>query len=538
MRRRGQERVRVIPVVTHSPGPSAALAGHWDADTAQNLRSGTPAYRKGGLMRIRSWLVVAAALVAALAGNWAAAGPAGAVTRTGASGAGSTLSPATQRHLLGLFARYRGIPVADIASIARGAVLGPRASNGRDWAMISFRAASRAPVAEKVKFQDGAGTGVFTRKAGHAWTVAGVGGVPVGCGTRIPLPVRRAWHVPNCATAASPPPASSHQGLTAGTVGNLVTTALDQVGVSDNPASTSFGYDCNPYTTLVGNPKGVAACGTTTSNGSWFSNVENDNEEWCADLTKWVWEQAGVNTDLGTLNPLSGSFYNWGVDQAENLSFNNTPQVGDAAVFYPAGDSITDWTAADHVGIVTAVNSNGTVNLVDGDFLGSSNISVQYNTDWTASSYAVGEQWVFVSPQLQSEQLQYCYSNYCLNGWNGGPYVNAYTSGVANNDFVAFYNSDTGYENIEYTGNGAYSDECVSDYGNSSSDARAGLDGYCETDQIAWGANFQLYSCGDGAAAFENVHWGGWLAPSSLSDGAGFYLNNSTEHCFSILGPG
>jgi hypothetical protein len=89
------------------------------------------AYGTGELMRIRSWLVVAAALVAAMAGNWAAAGSASAVTRTGASG-GFALSPATQRHLRGLFARKLGMPVADIASIARGAVLGPRASNGRD----------------------------------------------------------------------------------------------------------------------------------------------------------------------------------------------------------------------------------------------------------------------------------------------------------------------------------------------------------------------------------------------------------------------
>jgi hypothetical protein len=31
-----------IPVVTHNPGPPAALAGHWDTEAAQNLRSGTP----------------------------------------------------------------------------------------------------------------------------------------------------------------------------------------------------------------------------------------------------------------------------------------------------------------------------------------------------------------------------------------------------------------------------------------------------------------------------------------------------------------
>jgi hypothetical protein len=141
-------------------------------------------------------------------------------------------------------------------------------------------------------------------------------------------------------------------------------------------------------------------------------------------------------------------------------------------------------------------------------------------------------------PPLPSGQLQYCTDGYCLNAWNGGPYVNTYTSGVANNDFLAFLNSDTGYENIEYTGNGTYSDECVSDYGNSSGDARAGLDGYCQADQIAWGANFQLESCGNGEDAFYNVHWGGWLGPASLGDDAGFYLNKPTEYCFTVLGPG
>jgi hypothetical protein len=29
-------------VITHNPGPPAALAGHWDTEAAQNLRSGTP----------------------------------------------------------------------------------------------------------------------------------------------------------------------------------------------------------------------------------------------------------------------------------------------------------------------------------------------------------------------------------------------------------------------------------------------------------------------------------------------------------------
>jgi hypothetical protein len=202
--------------------------------------------------------------------------------------------------------------------------------------MISFQPIPRAGLTVKIKFEDGAGTGVFTRIAGHAWTLAGLGGEPAGCAVHIPLPVRRAWHLPTCQAAEKPPllPAAP-----AGTTGDLVNIALAQVGVSDNPASRNFDDDCNPCTTLVGNPDGALDCGTTTSNGSWFSGVENANEEWCADFTKWVWEAAGVSSGLGTLTPSAASFYTWGVDHGENISFGGTPQVGDAVLFYPPGTS-------------------------------------------------------------------------------------------------------------------------------------------------------------------------------------------------------
>jgi hypothetical protein len=136
----------------------------------------------------------------------------------------------------------------------------------------------------------------------------------------------------------------------------------------------------------------------------------------------------------------------------------------------------------------------------------------------------------------QTIQAQYCYDNYCLNAWGGGPYVNAYTSGVNNNNFLAFANSD-GYETIAFDGGGTYNDQCVSDYGNSSTDARAGLDGVCADGQIAWGANFTVSGCGNSTYAFKNVHWGGWLEAGS-QDGDAFYLNTSTKHCYSVLGPG
>ena len=138
--------------------------------------------------------------------------------------------------------------------------------------------------------------------------------------------------------------------------------------------------------------------------------------------------------------------------------------------------------------------------------------------------------------QAQLGQAQYCYGNYCLNAWNGGPEVNAYSTGVINNNFMAFANAD-GYETIAFTGGGTYNNQCVSDYGNNSGDARAGLDGYCQSGQIAWGANFQLQYCGNSTWAFWNVHWQGWLVAGS-QDGDAFYLNVQTRHCYRILGPG
>jgi hypothetical protein len=493
-------------------------------------------------MHIRSWLAVVAALATALAGSLAAAGPAAAASRAGASGAGSALSPATQSQLLRLFARYRGIPTADFARVRPAAVLGPKASNGRDWVMISFVAASRAPAMEKLKFQDSGGTGVFTRTAGHAWTVAGLG-PQGGCGTPIPSPVRRAWHVPDC--TASPLPHISHQRVAPDTAGDVVSIADAQIDVPDDPASNNFSNDCNPYTTLAGNFHNLQGCGDTESNGPYFNGVETVSEEWCADFAKWVWEEAGVEADLAGLNPLSGSFYSWAENQGENPQFNNTPEVGDAVLFYPPGDPVTEYGAVAHVGLVTSVNSNGTVDLVNGDFMNPSNdnyIQVLFNANWSASSYmGAGWNWTFISPVWPSveDENQYCTTGtWCLNAWSGGPYVNTYQIGAANNSFFAFYNSDTGYENIEFTGNGSYSFECVSDYGNSSTDARVGLSGDCQEDSIAWGANFDEDSCGDGGEAFYNVHWGGWLGPESLSKGVGFYLNKPSEYCFTVFGAG
>jgi CHAP domain len=366
-------------------------------------------------MRARSCLAVLAVLVAVLAGYLAAAPAGAAATGLRSGAAGLSLSPATQRHLIELFAKKRGVPAADVGPIAPGAVLGPRTSSGRQWMMVSLRPATSASVTAKLKFQTG-DTGVFTRRAGHAWTLEGLGGEPAGCNAGIPANLRHDWQLPSCTAQnlGSPRPLPvTRQQNAADTSGALVDIALAQVGVSDNPASPpadDFDPDCNPYTTLVGNPDGAGSCGARTSNGAWFSNVETTNEEWCADFTKWVWEQAGITSGLTTLNPAAASFYTWAADHGESVGFGGAPQVGDAVLFYPAGTSAPNGNYADHVGIVSSINGNGSLNLVDGDFLGSTNISVQYNTDVSGPSwYSPGEEWAFVSPKLPASPTAYVF---------------------------------------------------------------------------------------------------------------------------------
>ena len=131
--------------------------------------------------------------------------------------------------------------------------------------------------------------------------------------------------------------------------------------------------------------------------------MENENEAWCADFTKWVWQRAGVTADMNTLNAGSVSFYDWGLDQGETMPVDGgTLAVGDAIVFFPPG-SITPASYADHVGIVTAVHADGTIDMVNGDFLGATNISAQYDTGislpgWSAAIWGRGEQWVIAAP--------------------------------------------------------------------------------------------------------------------------------------------
>lgn len=178
---------------------------------------------------------------------------------------------------------------------------------------------------------------------------------------------------------------------------SVAAVALSQVGVGDSPSSTSFSFDCNPYTAMLYSGYSQAGCGRDPT-----FNVQDENLLWCADFAKWVWEQVGVTSDLATLTPSAASFYAWGARMGESMPADSAnPEVGDAMIFYPAGTAGSAY--ADHVGIVVGVNTNGTVDLVNGDFNSATGIRVQQDVDVSPGPYAAaiwgpGEQWVYVAP--------------------------------------------------------------------------------------------------------------------------------------------
>ena len=346
----------------------------------------------------------------------ATAGPAGTRPASAAKAEVLRASSADQAALVHAFLKARGLPAGAATGVRDGSLRVAVLTDGDEWALASFAPARRLKPSLLVQFQDGAGSGIFRRAPGQPWQFVQAAVNPVGCDTAVPSAVRAAWNVTariSCgAGPSSSPLAASHAraGLDAahGLAARIASIALGQVGVSDIPTVTSFGtVDCDPYTPMVGpvypNPDS-RGCGYNAKFG-----VEDENEEWCSDFAEWVWLRAGVTQDMGLINPGANSFYAWGLAQGDSLTADGTdPQVGDAVVLYAPGQ-ITASTGADHVGIVTAVNANGTLNIVNGDFLGTSNISVQYDPDVSIGPWAAevegtpGEQWVFVPPPATAQ---------------------------------------------------------------------------------------------------------------------------------------
>jgi len=333
----------------------------------------------------------------------ASASPTGTAASGQHSGAhGTVVASRTALDLVAAYASFRHIPAGDVSGVRPGSVrTGYAAHDQTYWATASFLPSARASATVLLGFQDGGSTGVFSRRANSRWRMAGYGSQPVSSGNRA-RPGRPA--TPAVSGAVAPQ--------------TIAQVAEKNVGVGDTPASVDFSFDCNPYTTLVDAGASTSGCGTDPT-----FNVQDENQEWCSNFAKWVWEQGGVTADLSTLTPQSATFYKWALAQGQDPSFDSgTPQVGDAIVFYPAADTAPNSTYADHVGLVVGVNSNGTLNLVNGDFAGSTNITVQQNNDvslasWSGSIWGSGEHWIYVSPGASTGASQVAFQANTSDLW-------------------------------------------------------------------------------------------------------------------------
>jgi hypothetical protein len=153
----------------------------------------------------------------------------------------------------------------------------------------------------------------------------------------------------------------------------LATAALC-VGMIFTP-STASALTGSDVANLASANVGGMACGTNSLGGHSFDSSCTGNggqpEYWCADFARWVWANAGAQY-TGELTAAAGSFYVYGQNHG---TLKNTPALGDAVVFNYQGGGV-----ADHVALVTKVNSNGTIETVSGDWNGQSGTEAQFSS--------------------------------------------------------------------------------------------------------------------------------------------------------------
>jgi hypothetical protein len=141
----------------------------------------------------------------------------------------------------------------------------------------------------------------------------------------------------------------------------------------------------------------------------------------------------------------------------------------------------------------------------------------------TASYPATGQQEVLLSGE-------FCYNHggppwACLNSWDGGPWVKAYTAGPdgTDNNYFEVNLLSNGDLTIQDIAQNAWKGKCIGDAYNNSGRADTSLNP-CAT---GWGTNFALVAgCPDNTIGFYDLHWKGYLGPpSGWVNGSVFYLN-------------
>ncbi len=186
--------------------------------------------------------------------------------------------------------------------------------------------------------------------------------------------------------------------------------------------------------------KGAGSCSVTNSSpnslggASFYSSCSGNGgqgEYWCADFLKWVWANNGVN--VTGITAAAGSVAG---NAAQNGSTVHTdgsyrPQLGDAAVF--------DWNGggyADHVGVVTQVNTDGSIRVANGDFNGSGNTQGEFARSALVVSATINAANAHPGGSAFSMTLSVFVTPNGLDGGSGGtvaPQPNTYpTLGSAN----------------------------------------------------------------------------------------------------------
>ena len=167
-------------------------------------------------------------------------------------------------------------------------------------------------------------------------------------------------------------PLAARRGVIGALAGIVATVALSMgslavpAGATQEPPAVQAGM-----LALANVGKGAGTCSTVNASlnslggtAFWSSchGYAGVPEFWCADFAGWAWQHAGLY--VAGITAAAASFVTSGAGTV-HTDPSYVPQVGDAVVFNYDGGSY-----ADHVGLVGAVNADGSVVIVNGDFGG------------------------------------------------------------------------------------------------------------------------------------------------------------------------
>lgn len=178
--------------------------------------------------------------------------------------------------------------------------------------------------------------------------------------------------------------AESNSTTTVSTTKTYVVKSGDTLNkiASENGTSVStivsLNHITNPNVISVGQTLVLSGSGSTSNTTSPSTNTANSNATNSSDYRNAKYDSSSygagsctafVKARLSWVGPYWGNATNWGYSaNGAGHSVTKTPSVG-AVAWFKAGMPTADPTYG-HVAIVTAVNSNGTVHVVEGNFSG------------------------------------------------------------------------------------------------------------------------------------------------------------------------